>query len=114
LAARFWLINTKVDKKIASTDAAVARMTNDRSKRGAGGNQAQVGADPDDHDQQVQIDEGHAAAECGNRQRHSLLQRRLGGLVMLALTQSLDVAGQGRVEAIWLRRRHRRADGVSL
>src|SRR3954453_5300850 len=31
---RFWLISTKVDRKIASTDAIIARMTNDGSNCG--------------------------------------------------------------------------------
>ena len=31
-ALRFWLIRTKVDRKIASTEAAMARITNDGSK----------------------------------------------------------------------------------
>ena len=36
-ALRFWLIRTKVDKKIASTEACIARMTNEGSNFGKPG-----------------------------------------------------------------------------
>ena len=39
---RFWLISTKVERKIASTDASIARMTKLRSKRGTPGNKPRL------------------------------------------------------------------------
>ena len=43
-AARFWEISTKVDRKIASTDATVARITKLGSNTGTPGSQPRLAA----------------------------------------------------------------------
>ena len=45
-AVRFWLISTKVDRKIASTEASMARITKEGSNFGDARDETKVEADP--------------------------------------------------------------------
>ena len=75
-AMRFWLIRTKVERKMASTDAIIARTTKRDPRRNAG-DPAEVGYDPEAEEGEVQVDEPHAAGEAGDRLRQPLLGGRL-------------------------------------
>ena len=64
-AMRFWLISTKVERKMASTEATIARTTT-KDPGGNAGDPAEIGHDPEAEEGEVQVDEQHAAGKAGD------------------------------------------------
>jgi hypothetical protein len=63
---RFWVIRMKVDRNIASTEAAIARITRLESKRG------RLPDDPATEHGRVEPDEPHTAGEASYGLCHTL------------------------------------------
>jgi len=80
---RFWVINTNVDRKIASTDANVAKPTKVGSEIYPG-RPSRAGENPKPKYQQMDVNEGHRPRESRNRFGQSLLACLLALLALAA------------------------------
>ena len=84
---------------MASTEAAIANMTKEGSKRADTGHYAQVDQDPESEYRQMQIDEPHAPGEARYSVGKPLLKARLCLLTRASLLQRLDVAFEDSAQA---------------
>ena len=89
---RFCVINIKVERKIASTDATIAKITKDGSNLGTPGHETEIGEDPEAIYNDVHVDKPYGPAETGDRSGDAFFQCRRRLLALSPLLEHPDVA----------------------